>query len=99
MHLFGRERVVGVFLRPLEYQDDNASANRTVLDQFDRKDLPIVLLDYGLLTVRQPRRMAELKELSGTRKSLHVTYVTTYGLRRNSYAKNVQSEVTLDDLF
>ena len=45
------------------------------------------------------RRMSELKELSGTRKALHVTYVTTYGLRKNSYAKNVQSEVTLDDLF
>ena len=45
------------------------------------------------------RRMAELKELSGTRKSVHVTYVTTYGLKKNSYAKNVQSEVTLDDLF
>ena len=45
------------------------------------------------------RRMAELRELSGTRKSLHVTYVTTYGLKKNSYAKNVQSEVILDDLF
>ena len=45
------------------------------------------------------RRMAELRELSGTRKSLHGTYVTTYGLKKNSYAKNVQSEVILDDLF
>ena len=40
-----------------------------------------------------------LKRVSGTRKSVHVTYVTTYGLKKNSYAKNVQSEVTLDDLF
>lgn len=49
VRLFGRERVAGVFMQPLEYQDDNASANRTVLDQFDRKDLPIVLLDYDVL--------------------------------------------------
>lgn len=49
VRLFGRERVAGVFLQPLEYQDDNASANQTVLDLFDRKDLPIVLLDYDVL--------------------------------------------------
>ena len=45
------------------------------------------------------RKIAELKNLSGTRKSIHVTYVTTYGLKENSYAKEVQSTVDLDDLF
>ena len=34
-----------------------------------------------------------------TRKSVHVTYVTTFGLKRNAYANNVQSQVTLADLF
>ena len=33
------------------------------------------------------------------RKSLHITYVTTFGLEHNAYWNNVQSEVTLDDLF
>ena len=50
----GGEGVAGVFLQPLEYQDDNTLANRAVLDQFERKDLPIVLLDYDVLP--SPRR-------------------------------------------
>ena len=45
------------------------------------------------------RKITELKKLSGTRKSIHVTYVTTYGLKENSYAKEVQSSVDLDGLF
>ncbi len=44
-------------------------------------------------------RKAAFKRETGTRKAIHVTYVTTYGLAKNKYAANVQSEVTLDDLF
>ena len=33
------------------------------------------------------------------RKSVHLTYVTTFGLAHNEYWNNVQCEVTLDDLF
>ena len=36
---------------------------------------------------------------SGTRNALHLTMVTTYGLKPNMYSNMVQSEVTLDDLF
>ena len=45
------------------------------------------------------RKIEELKTASKTKKSVHVTYVTSYGLAENPYAKNVQSELTLDDLF
>ena len=38
------------------------------------------------------------KELGG-KKTIHVTMVTTNGLAHNVYWNNVQSEVTLDDLF
>ena len=41
----------------------------------------------------------ELKRESGTRKALHYTYITTYGVSDNAYAKNVQSFVTMSDLF
>lgn len=34
-----------------------------------------------------------------TRKSVHMTLVTTYGLRKNSHSDIVQSVVTMDDLF
>lgn len=36
---------------------------------------------------------------SGTRKALHLTMITTYGVRRGMYSNRVQSEVMLDDLF
>ncbi len=34
-----------------------------------------------------------------TRDTLHLTFVTTYGLVRNSHASIARSQVTLDDLF
>lgn len=45
------------------------------------------------------RKKAVFKRETDTRKAIHVTYVTTFGLKRNAYANDVQSEVTLADLF
>ena len=45
------------------------------------------------------RKKSVFKRETNTRKALHVTYVTTFGLKRNAYANDVQSEVTLEDLF
>ena len=45
------------------------------------------------------RKIDELEAATKTRKSVHATYVTAYGLAANPYAKDVQSEVTLEDLF
>lgn len=36
---------------------------------------------------------------TGTKKSIHVTMVTTDGIARNKYAGEIQSQVTSDDLF
>ena len=44
-------------------------------------------------------KKAAFKRETRTRKAVHVTYVTTFGLKHNAYANDVQSEVTLDDLF
>lgn len=30
---------------------------------------------------------------------MHITMVTTYGVRHNEYFNDIQSQVTLDDLF
>lgn len=38
-------------------------------------------------------------EETGTRKAVHVTLITTYGVKHNEYWKEIQSEVTADDLF
>jgi len=52
---------------------------------------------------KEERHACERRELfrsvTGTRKAVHLTYVTTYGLKRNAHAGIVQSEVKLDDLF
>ncbi|MCL2598182.1 MAG: ATP-binding protein, partial [Paludibacter sp.] len=39
------------------------------------------------------------KEETHTRKTVHTTMITTYGVKHNEYWGNIQSEVTLDDLF
>ena len=44
-------------------------------------------------------RRETFREETKTRKALHTTLVTTYGISRNAYIGEVQSEVTLDDLF
>ena len=44
-------------------------------------------------------RVAAFDRELGGKKTIHVTMVTTNGLAHNVYRNNVQSEVTLDDLF
>jgi hypothetical protein len=44
------------------------------------------------------KRAAFIEE-SKTRKTVHITLVTTYGVKHNEYWNNIQSEVMLDDLF
>ena len=38
-------------------------------------------------------------EETHTKKAIHTTMLTTYGVKRNEYSGNIQSEVILDDLF
>ena len=52
--------------------------------------------DYA---ARLREKVGAFKRETGTRDNCHLTFVTTYGLCRNSHCGIVQSEVTLDDLF
>lgn len=45
------------------------------------------------------KRKEALRSAFGARKSIHLTLVTSNGLRHNKYSGNVQSELTLSDLF
>ena len=49
------------------------------------------------------KKLRERTELfrseTGTRKSIHLTFVTSFGVKRNENSDIVQSQVTLDDLF
>ncbi len=45
------------------------------------------------------RKLAVFSQTTGTRKAVHLTMLTTFGLVRNAHSGRVQSVVTLDDLF
>jgi hypothetical protein len=44
-------------------------------------------------------KTAAFQEETQTRKSLLLTFVTTYGVKQNSYSGHIQKEVLLEDLF
>lgn len=44
-------------------------------------------------------KRAAFKQETKTRKAVHLTMITTYGVKRNEYWGNIQSEVVMNDLF
>ena len=75
----------------------------------DRRDQTINLCEMKFsqgefeITKQYDERLRDRAEIfrsaTKTRKAIHQTFVTTYGLKKNIYSGNVQSEVVLDDLF
>ena len=45
------------------------------------------------------RKLERFKEATKTNKSLQLTLLTTYGVKKNQYSSRVQSQITMDDLF
>ena len=75
----------------------------------DRKDQTINLCEMKFSTqaysiskkeeeLLQTRKLAFMEETK-TRKAVHLTMVTTFGVKPNMYSDRIQSEVTLEDLF
>ena len=46
----------------------------------------------------QERREAFRKQ-TRTSKALHLTFITTYGLKKNAYYGMIQSSIDMEDLF
>jgi hypothetical protein len=44
-------------------------------------------------------KLGAFRDATGTHDALHVTMITTYGVKQNSHSSIVQSQVMLDDLF
>jgi hypothetical protein len=63
--------------------------------KFTRKQFDITK-DYDN-TLRH--KVCTFAEETHTKKAVHVTMLTPYGVKHNVYWNNIQSEVTLDDLF
>lgn len=49
--------------------------------------------------IRLRTRIGNFREETHIRGGIHLTFVTTYGLKANTYSSNVRNEVTMDDLF
>lgn len=45
------------------------------------------------------KRLESFRAATKTRKGLHQTFITTYGVKKNMYSGNIQCEIRLDDLF
>ena len=43
--------------------------------------------------------MGNFKEETQTKGGLHLTLITTFGIKKNMYSDSVRNEVTMDDLF
>lgn len=45
------------------------------------------------------RKISRFIEVSGTKKSIQLTFITTYGVKKNMYSGRVTNQVILSDLF
>ena len=52
--------------------------------------------DYAAWLIK---RRELLKPATGTKKTLHLSMITSYGVEHNAGWQNIQNEVVLDDLF
>lgn len=87
--------------------DEHSGAQIDLL--IDRNDNIINLCEMKFcnteyaITQQEDAKLRNRKEIfkmgTGTRKSVHLTMVTTYGVRHNAYWNNIQSEITMEDLF
>lgn len=90
--------------------DKEKGIDKTQIDLLiDRKDGVINLCEMKfseqeyIITEKEEmnlrRRRGNFIAASQTKKAIHITLVTPYGLKRNSHASIAQNEVTLNDLF
>lgn len=52
-----------------------------------------------MLIGREKERISTFRRATGTKKAVHLTMITTYGVQPGGYADDIQSQVTMDDLF
>ena len=45
------------------------------------------------------RKIARFTEVTKTKKTIQLTFITTYGVKKNMYSGMISNEVTLEDLF
>lgn len=61
------------------------------------QDTAVISNNIHIFAKWRRSRKARFIEETNTRKAMHITMVTTYGVRHNEYFNDIQSQVTLDD--
>ena len=56
----------------------------------------VIDIDYD---AKLRNKMETFRKETKTKKALHLTMITTYGVKEGKYSNRIQSQVTLDDLF
>jgi AAA+ ATPase superfamily predicted ATPase len=101
--------ISGVLAYESVWRSKNAEDGAQIDLLIDRNDKIINLCEmkyYNDLFAIDKKMDADLrhkkqtfKDETKTLKGVHITIVSTYGLKHNSYWNNIQSEVTMNDLF
>ncbi|MDR2586513.1 MAG: ATP-binding protein [Prevotellaceae bacterium] len=92
--------------RKVDSESKNSTQIDLVIDRNDgvvnlcemkySKDKYVITKEYNdILRIRD----AKFSDDTKTRKALHTTLITTFGVKHNMYSGNIQSEVNMDDLF
>ena len=89
------------------YRDEHQGGQIDMV--IDRRDQTINLCEMKYsagpyeITKAYDEKLIQRRELfrqqTKTRKSLHLTMITTHGLLPNKYSNDIQSEVTMEELF
>jgi AAA+ ATPase superfamily predicted ATPase len=101
--------ITGVVTHTSSWQGEH-NGNKTQIDLLiDRDDGVINLCEMKyangefVITADYDKKLRNRTELfrsaANTRKAIHLTFVSTYGLAPNKYRDIAQAEVTMDDLF
>ena len=95
------------FCRPDETKKSDKGAQIDML--IDRRDMVINICEIKFSTgeyeidkdyeMNLRNKIEKFRSATGTRKALHLTMITTFGIKRGMHSGIVQSQVTLDDLF
>lgn len=97
--------ISGVQTEVYSWQDENAQIDLMI----DRKDQIINLFEAKFsiaefeinksYAMQLRRKIASFMNATNTKKSVWLTFITTYGLKKNKYAGQVQQVFKLEDLF
>lgn len=102
--------IAGVLSEVSSWKKDGSSDDGAQIDLIiDRRDRVINLCEIKFTTkefeisknydLNLKNKVELFKESTGTKCTLQLTMITTYGIKRNKYSNYVSKEICLDDLF